>query len=180
MQAAMEAAEERFQNEKVDSERRFKELLQQVSTKNPESNASAITSAPPSFSPFDSNSELWTDYYARFKTFLGAHSIPDVKQAQVFLTNQSSTVYKLLSNLAAQQNTPKDVNDLSMKEIEDFMKEQYDPKRFVVRERFRFWSDMQRKPGETIHELAARIRHDATTCDFPSITSISCTCMRGR
>ena len=29
---------------------------------------------------------------------------------------------------------------------------------------------MQRKPGETIHELAARIRQDAVTCDFPSIT----------
>ena len=27
----------------------------------------------------------------------------------------------------------------------------------------------QRKPGETIHELAARIRHDAATCDFPRI-----------
>ena len=28
---------------------------------------------------------------------------------------------------------------------------------------------MQRKPGETIHELAVRIRQDAVTCDFPSI-----------
>ena len=28
---------------------------------------------------------------------------------------------------------------------------------------------MQRKPAETIHELAARIRQDAVTCDFPSI-----------
>ena len=29
---------------------------------------------------------------------------------------------------------------------------------------------MQRKPGETIQELAARIRGDAATCDFSSIT----------
>ena len=43
------------------------------------------------------------------------------------------------------------------------------PKKFVIRERFKFWSDMQRKPGETIHELAARIRQDAATCDFTSI-----------
>ena len=49
------------------------------------------------------------------------------------------------------------------------MKEQFDPKLFVVRERFKFWSDMQRKPGETLQELAARIRQDAATCDFPSI-----------
>ena len=49
------------------------------------------------------------------------------------------------------------------------MAEQFDPKRFVVRERFKFWSDMKRKPGETIPELASRIRQDAATCDFQSI-----------
>ena len=49
------------------------------------------------------------------------------------------------------------------------MKEQFDPKLCIVRERFKFWSDMQRKPGETLQELAARIRQDAATCDFPSI-----------
>ena len=56
-----------------------------------------------------------------------------------------------------------------MDQIVVFMKDQFDPKRFVVRERFKFWSDMQRKPGETLQELAARIRHDAATCDFSSI-----------
>ena len=56
-----------------------------------------------------------------------------------------------------------------MSEIVNFMKEQFDPKLFIVRERFTFWSDMQRKPGETLQELAARIRQDAATCDFPSI-----------
>ena len=33
----------------------------------------------------------------------------------------------------------------------------------------KFWSDMKRKPGETIPELASRIRQDAATCDFQSI-----------
>ena len=49
------------------------------------------------------------------------------------------------------------------------MRAEYDPKRFVVRERFKFWSDMSRKPGETLQELATRIRQDAATCDFASI-----------
>ena len=49
------------------------------------------------------------------------------------------------------------------------MKEQFDPKLFIVCERFKFWSDMQRKPGETLQELAAGIRQDAATCDFPLI-----------
>uniref|UniRef100_A0A0L8H963 CCHC-type domain-containing protein n=1 Tax=Octopus bimaculoides TaxID=37653 RepID=A0A0L8H963_OCTBM len=33
------------------------------------------------------------------------------------------------------------------------------------------YCDMQRKPGETLQELAAHIRQDAATCDFPSITN---------
>ncbi|KFD47831.1 hypothetical protein M513_11311 [Trichuris suis] len=56
-----------------------------------------------------------------------------------------------------------------MDDIAKFMENQCDPRRFVVRERFTFWSDMQRKPGETVQELAARIRQEAATCDFASI-----------
>ena len=40
---------------------------------------------------------------------------------------------------------------------------------YIARERFKFWSDMRRKPGETVQELAARICQDSVTCDFPSI-----------
>ena len=119
-----------------------------------------------SFQPFDSTSELWTDYLARFRTFVTANSIPDNKQAQIFLTNQSNSVCKMLSNLAAQQQPVKSIHELTMNDIQTFMAEQFDPKRFVVRERFKFWSDMKRKPGETIPELASRIRQDAATCDF--------------
>ena len=122
-----------------------------------------------SFQPFDSTSELWTDYLARFRTFVTANSIPDNKQAQIFLTNQSNSVYKMLSNLAAQQQPVKSIHELTMNDIQTFMAEQFDPKRFVVRERFKFWSDMKRKPGETIPELASRIRQDAATCYFQSI-----------
>ena len=122
-----------------------------------------------SFQPFDSTSELWTDYLARFRTFITANSIPDNKQAQIFLTNQSNSVYKMLSNLAAQQQPVKSIHELTMNDIQTFMAEQFDPKRFVLRERFKFWSDMKRKPGETIPELASRIRQDAATCDFQSI-----------
>ena len=75
----------------------------------------------------------------------------------------------MLSNLAAQQQPVKSIHELTMNDIQTFMAEQFDPKRFVVRERFKFWSDMKRKPGETIPELASRIRQDAATCDFQSI-----------
>ncbi|KAK7107690.1 hypothetical protein V1264_015570 [Littorina saxatilis] len=125
--------------------------------------------AIPSFVAFDATSELWPDYWSRFCTFVVANSEPEQRKAQVFWTNQTATVYKQLANLATQQNPPKDINCLTMDEIVKFMKEQFDPKLFLVRERFKFWSDMKRKPGEALQELAARIRQDAATCDFPSI-----------
>ena len=56
-----------------------------------------------------------------------------------------------------------------MKKIIEYMKEQFDPTIYIVRERQKFWSDMTRKPGETVHELAAQIRHDAVTCEFAAI-----------
>ena len=126
----------------------------QSSLNNPREN---VPTPMASFQPFDSTSELWTDYLARFRTFVTANSIPDNKQAQIFLTNQSNSVYKMLSNLAAQQQPVKSIHELTMNDIQTFMAEQFDPKRFVVRERFKFWSDMKRKPGETIPELASRI-----------------------
>ena len=138
----------------------------QSSLNNPREN---VPTPMASFQPFDSTSELWTDYLARFRTFVTANSVPDNKQAQIFLTNQSNSVYKMLSNLAAQQQPVKSIHELTMNDIQTFMAEQFDPKRFVVRERFKFWSNMKRKPGETIPELASRIRQDAATCDFQSI-----------
>ena len=71
--------------------------------------------------------------------------------------------------MAEQQDPPKAVNELSMENINAFMEQQYDSKRFVVRERFRFWSNMQCKPGETAQELAARMHQEEATCDFTSI-----------
>ena len=127
------------------------------------------TAAIPPFAAFDSTSDLWPDYWSRFCTFVVANAVPEQSKAQVFLTNQTAAVYKQLANLAAQQTPSKDINKLTRLEIVDFTKEQFDPKLFIVRERFKFWSDMQRKPGETLQELAARIRQDAATCDFPSI-----------
>ena len=132
--------------------------------------ADTRSSAIPPFAAFDSTSELWPDYHSRFTTFLAANAVPSHRHAQVFLTNQTAALYKQLSTLAKQMNPSKDIHKLTMAEIETFMKEQFDPKRYVVRERFKFWSDMTRKPGETLQELAARIRQDAATCDFSSIT----------
>ena len=94
------------------------------------------TAAIPPFAVFDSTSEPWPDYWSRFCTFVVASAVSDQRKAQVFLTNQTAAVYKQLANLAAQQTPPKDINKLTMLEIFDFMKEQFDPKLFIVHERF--------------------------------------------
>ena len=125
--------------------------------------------ATPNFASFDPSTELWEDYWSRFGTFASAHSVPEGKKAQVFLTNQASTIYKMLSNLVGQESPVRTVNDLAMPEMVNYVKVQFDSKRFIVRERFKFWREMKRKPGKSIQELASRIRQDAATCDFPSI-----------
>ena len=135
------------------------------STHHPQLSIAAI----PPFAAFESTSELWPDYWSRFCTFVVSNAVPEQRKAQVFLTNQSAAVFKQLANLAAQQTPPKDINELTMSEIIDFIKEQFDPKLFIVRERSKFWSDMRRTPGETLQRLAARIRQNVATCEFPSI-----------
>ena len=188
MTKQIEQQEKLFKEEAAKQEERHREQLEQQAhrhqkemetwmgmlkekTNQEENSRHPVTSsaAIPSFSPFDSTTELWPDYWSRFLTFLAANAVPDHRKAQVFLTNQSTAIYKQLANLAAQQEPSKDINELSMDEILKFMKEHFDPKLFVVRERFKFWNNMDRKPGETIQELEARIRQDAATCDFRSI-----------
>ena len=46
------------------------------------------------------------------------------------------------------------------------MAEQFDPKQFVIQERYKFWSLAKRHPGESPNDLAARLRQAAATCDW--------------
>ena len=94
-------------------------LLQMVHGQAKDGNSSQVTSTVqtsiPPFSPFDSTTELWPDYWARFCTFSAANAVPENRQAQVFLTNQFSSIYKQLSNLAAQETTLKTLTDCPCK-----------------------------------------------------------------
>ena len=77
------------------------------------------TAAIPSFAAFDSTSELWPDYWSKFCIFVVANAVPEQREAQVFLTNQTAAVYKQMANLAAQQTPSKDINKLTMLETVD-------------------------------------------------------------
>ena len=107
--------------------------------------STSLQGATPSFVQFDPSSEFWTDCWARFCTFVSAHSVSNDRKAQIFLTNQSSITYKLLANLAS--SIPSG----------------------LLYENVLFWSGMQCKPGESVLELAPRIRQAAATCNFTAI-----------
>ena len=72
--------------QQLDTQRKQMETLVEILavklTSEPTSKPPAV--AIPSFVPFDS----FSDYWARFLTFLGANSVPDGNAAQIFLTNQ--------------------------------------------------------------------------------------------
>lgn len=178
LQQQMEAQQSQHLQQMAILQEQNKKLLAAMTSSHSERTSTA--SNIPSFTSFDSSSELWCDYWARFKTFTTVHSIPEGKQPQVFLTNQTNVTFKLLSNYACQLSPAKDINQLGITEIVEYMKSQFDPKRYIVRERYKFWSDLKRKPGETIQELAARIRQDAVTCDFTNIRDPQDEAMRTR
>ena len=73
----------------------------------------------PPFPAFDSTTELWKDYLLRFETFVNANSVPDEKKALVFLTNQTSGTYKLITNYALQQDIPTTANSMIYEDIEE-------------------------------------------------------------
>ena len=165
--------EERHKQQEVRNEERHKQQLALMQQQMEDTRKAGGTMVPqhqtPPFPAFDSTAELWKDYLLRFETFVDANSVPDDKKALVFLTNQTSGTYKLITNYASQQNVPTTANAMKFSDITGFMSSHYDPTQFTVRERYKFWSTIKRKPGETPTELAARVRQMATTCDFPAI-----------
>ena len=173
MQEQMQRQEERHRRQEERQEERHQRQLDLIQKQLDEQRKSGGTftsqQQTPPFPAFDSTAELWKDYLLRFKTFVSANSVTDNKLAIVFLTNQPSDTYKLINNYASQQNTPTMADSMKFSEIAEFMSQHYDPTKFTVRERYKFWSSIKRKPGETPTKLAARVRQMATTCDFPAI-----------
>jgi hypothetical protein len=169
MQEQMQHQREQMQQQLQHQQEQTEQLVATLKGMGVGQAAANAPPAMPTFTAFDSTAELFSDYWARFAAFAGAHSVPSHKTAQVFLASQSPVIFKLLSNLASLRQPPIDVNMLPIEEIEQYMMEQFHPRRFVIRERYRFWSNLDRKPGESVLELAARIRADAVTCEFSSI-----------
>ena len=92
----------------IELQRRHKDqtkLVQEMVANRPQNLEARVATttqlvATPNFTAFDSF-ELWKDVWSRFCTFTNAHSVPNVKKPKDFLATQTSSVYKMLSHLAA-------------------------------------------------------------------------------
>ncbi|KAG8233477.1 hypothetical protein J437_LFUL014359 [Ladona fulva] len=112
---------------KQNAEQQMEKLIARLAPTG-ETNYTSISSSSAAIPTFDPLFELWKDYWARFQTFARANSVHSDRLPQIFLTNQPTATYKLLSALAAQQSSPKDINELSTNDIASFMEDQFDPR----------------------------------------------------
>ena len=80
-------------------------------------------------------------------------------------------MYKQLEVFSSQLQPPRNINAWNYEEIESHMLNIFNPVHFVVRERFKFWTECKRVQGETIQELASKMRKAAATCDFTNISN---------
>ena len=126
----MRQQEERHRQQEVSNEERHKQqlaLMQQQMEDTRKAGGTMVSQhQTPPFLAFDSTAELWKDYLLRFETFVNANSVPDDKKALVFLTNQTSGTYKLITNYASQQDVPTTANAMKFSDITGFMSSHYD------------------------------------------------------
>ena len=86
----MKNQERRFLKQLERQESLHKAQMEALLSAVDKSNTVASTSwqgATPSFVQFDPSSELWTDYRARFYTFVSAHSASNDRKADFFIKN---------------------------------------------------------------------------------------------
>ena len=147
----------------------IKKLLENMDKPKPVAEAAPVAVPKISINEFQHTEELWSDYIKRFETAATACKLPEDLKAATFLSKQSRDVYKELDVYATQLANPKTADGLTYSEITTYMNKQYSPQKYEIRERFNYWTDIKRKPGESPRELATRIRQMANKCNFKDI-----------
>jgi hypothetical protein len=103
------------------NQEQMESFIESLQSRGEPTGPTAIITSDCKFFAFDPSTELWKDYWSRFETFTQATGIPDNRQALIFLSNQSKEIYKLLSTLAEQSVHTKQVNALTIADIQGFM-----------------------------------------------------------
>ena len=128
----MQLQREQMQRQDEQHKQQLDLMQQQMEDTRKAGGTMALQHQTPPFPAFDSTAELWKDYLLRFETFVNANSVPDEKKALVFLINQTSGTYKLITNYASQQDVPTTANAMKFNDITGFMSSHYDPTQFTV------------------------------------------------
>ena len=102
------------------------------------------------------------EYHQRFLLYCTANNIVDAdKMKAIFLTTVGGTTYSILSNLVS----PVKPQDKTLDELITLLKNQYEPRKIVIAERFKFYK-RQQKEGESSANYLAELRRLAKDCEF--------------
>lgn len=116
----------------------------------------------PTFENFNSEIEPFELYYERFSNCCQHHKIVDKIDIKIFLLNSiGSKIYWILRNLAS----PKKLTDLNLEEILQFLNDNFNPKKNVILNRFKF-NTIKQEMGESINDYVLRIKMQAEKCNF--------------
>ena len=120
----------------------------------------------PQLEPFDSQKDDWNSWSRRFKQWLTLSSYATdegskAKQRAAFCTYIDPSTFKLLCSLCA----PNKPEELSLKQLQAKLDQQFGTKKLVMTERYRFYSYKQVE-GQSLSEYIAELRHLAVSCDW--------------
>ena len=108
------------------------------------------------------------DFYSKLNAMMGkpppTHT--DQRYKSDSLNQPSSLKLKRPSHFSAQSASSQTVIDLT---TDDEPPEKKKTPSSILADRFKFWSDLRRKPGESVQELATRILQDANKCGYETI-----------
>ncbi|XP_030850652.1 uncharacterized protein K02A2.6-like [Strongylocentrotus purpuratus] len=106
--------------------------------------------------------EQYESYRERMDYYFVANDISDErKKVAVILSVMGAKEYRLLKSVVA----PQKVSELTLKEVDEALKEHYNPKPPVMLERYKFYQRNQRA-DENIATYYAELKKMAETCDF--------------
>ena len=110
---------------------------------------------------FDTDNETVKSYTARAKVFFTANSIPEDKQAAIFLSCVGAKTYNLLVTLIA----PDTLDTATLDSLFTALREHFQPTPNIISKRYAFHCHNQ-LPSENITEYLAALRKLATDCNF--------------
>ena len=110
---------------------------------------------------FHPDTETIVSYLERVDLFFAANGIADEKKVAVFLSTVGGRIYSLLRDLLS----PVKPQEKTMAELNEVLKNHFEPKPLVIAERFYFHRRNQLST-ESIAEYMAELRKLATHCDF--------------